>query len=927
MPLSSNRRVRSTLHRARLLLLAAMTAVPAVAATPGSVLGADIALRGATSSANAATTTLQLSTPSGTTAGDVLLAGLSVRGKPKITPPAGWSIVVSTGLATTMTQAVYVRVAGGSEPATATWTLSKASAAAGGVLAYTGVDSAEPVDAFRGQSNAASRTITAPSVTTTTPNDLLVAFFGIAQTTAIAPAGSLAERYEAASAPSLQFRVTSAAADERASVVGATGQRTALADASAGSIGQLVALRPATPAPMDTTPPAVTATSPTSQATGVPVGASVSATFSEAVTGVSGATFTLGGPASNPVPASVTYTSSTGTATLDPSGELDPDTIYTATLANGITDLAGNALPATTWTFRTAATTTPPPPSPGPGIAFRSASQAFNEATTTIVLPRPARIAGGDALVALISTRGAPVISPPAGWASVLTTQNGTNMEQAIFIRTTGSAEPASYTFTLSKASSATGGILAYSGVDPAHPIDAAAGASSASSATITAPSITTSSPNAMLIAHFGASRITEFSQPAGMTERFDGAGSTSVTYKISSAADDQSTTAAGPTGSRTSSANGASGNIGQLIALRAAGSPLVARFDGVPLSGLAPLAVSFRDQSLGSPAEWAWDFDGNGTVDSQAQHPTHTYTSPGTYTVALRVSSGADADMEVRTDLVIVDPVPASSPDDPVLVGAGDIADCNATGDEATAALLDGIQGTVFTLGDNVYETGTTAEWANCYEPTWGRHKARTRPTLGDHDHADGEAATEYFAYFGSLAGDPTRGYYSYDRGGWHIVVLNTECSLAGGCGPGSPQETWLRQDLAADTSACTLAYWHDPLYSSAKQGQIKSIPFWEALLADRAEVVLNGDSHVYERFAPQDSAGRSSATGIRQLIVGTGGRRLSSFGTVQPNSEVRNSSSFGVLKLTLHAAGYSWQFVPAAGSPFTDSGSAACR
>ena len=921
-------RVRDLLRRTRIVLLAALVAVPVGLAVPGNVLAAEIAFRGATSSSNAVATTLQLSTPPGTASGDVLLAGVSVRGKPKIVAPGGWALVLSTGLGNTMTQAVYVRVAGASEPSAATWTFSKAAAGAGGIVGYSGVDTALPVDVSRGQSNAASTTITAPSVTTTAPNDLLVAFFGSARTTSITPAGSLTERYEAASAPELSFRVTSAAADEHMSAAGATGPRTAVVAGSAGSIGQLVALRAATPAPSDTTPPAVTSTSPADLGTDVAVGANVLATFSESVTGVGSGTFTLAGPGSTAVPASVSYASATRTATLDPSAELAADTTYTATLSSGIEDLAGNALAATSWTFQTAASgSPPPPPPPSSGIAFRAASSAVNNATTTLVLPRPTGIVQGDVLLALVSSRGAPVISAPAGWSSVLTTQNGTLMEQAAFVRTAGASEPASYTFTLSKAVSTTGGILAYSGVDAAHPIDAAAGAVSASSATVTAPSITTSTPNAMLVAHFGMARITGFSTPAAMTERFDVSVSTALTYKISSAADDETFGGPGATGSRSATAAGATGNIGQLIALRAAGSPVVARFDGVPLSGVAPLQVSFRDQSLGSPTLFEWDFDSDGSVDSTAQHPTHTFTTPGTYSVSLRVTRGDDVDTETRTDVVIVDAEPASSPTDPVLVGAGDIADCNATGDEATAALVEGIQGTVFTLGDNVYENGTAEEWANCYGPTWGQYKALTRPSLGDHDHSDGQPATEYFNYFGVNAGDPSKGYYSYDVPGWHIVVLNTECSLAGGCGPGSPQETWLRQDLATNSSSCTLAYWHDPLYSSSKAGQIKSIPFWDALLADRADVILNGDSHVYERFAPQDAAGRSSATGIRQFIVGTGGRRLSSFSTAHPNSEVRNSATFGVLKLSLHAAGYSWQFVPVAGSTFTDSGTAACH
>lgn len=908
------------------LIVAVVLAVQAVAVAPAGALAAQIAFRAATSASGSSTTTLQVSTPPGTAAGDALLASVSVRGKPNIRQPSGWTLVLKTQLSSTLTQAVYVRIAGGSEPATSTWTFSKAVAAAAGVLAYAGVDPAAPVDVAKGQTNAASTQITAPSITTTSDGDVLVGFFAIAQATAITPESALLERYEATSTGT--FRITQAGADQLLSAAGATGPRTATAGASGASIGQLVALRPAVEPPADTTEPAVTATSPGNGASGVAVGANVSATFSESVTGVSGTTFTLAASDGTPIPASVTYAAATRTATLDPAAGLEPGVTYSAALSSGIADEAGNALSPTSWTFETASTPPPPPPPPPPGsIAFRSVSSGFNTETASIVLPRPTGVMAGDVLIAVVTTRSVPVIPAPSGWSTVIETKNQTIMQQLVFIHVAGSSEPASYTFSFAKAVSATGGIIAYSGVDPISPIDGSAGSISASSATVTAPSLTTTTDNAMLVALFGMARLTSFTEPAAMNERFDVSGSSSVTYKVSSAADDAPLGTAGPTGSRSATAAGAAGNVGQLVALRAAGAPAVADFDGVPLSGIAPLTVSFQDRSTGSLSSWAWDFDGDQQTDSIARNPTHTYTDPGTYTVGLTIANGETSDTEVKTAYVVVDPVPTSSPTDPTIVGAGDIADCNATADEATATLLDGIAGTVFTLGDNVYETGTAAEWNNCYDPTWGRHRARTRPSIGDHDHPTASSATEYFDYFGAAAGDPSRGYYSYDQGAWHIVVLNTECALAGGCGAGSPQEAWLRQDLAANSSACTLAYWHNPLYSSAKGGAASALAFWDALLDDGADVVLNGDSHVYERFAPQDDRGNGLATGIRQFIVGTGGRSLGGFRTPVANSEVRNSTTQGVLKLTLHASGYSWEFVPVAGSSFRDSGVAACH
>jgi hypothetical protein len=265
----------------------------------------------------------------------------------------------------------------------------------------------------------------------------------------------------------------------------------------------------------------------------------------------------------------------------------------------------------------------------------------------------------------------------------------------------------------------------------------------------------------------------------------------------------------------------------------------------------------------------------------------------------------------------------------DPVLVGAGDISTCSNDNDEATARLLDGISGTIFALGDNAYEDGTDAEFADCYDPTWGRHKARTRPAPGNHEYNTVEASG-YFNYFGAAAADASKGYYSYDLGEWHIVALNSMCDKVGGCGANSPMVTWLKNDLAANASTkCTLAYFHHPLFSSGEHdNQAKVKPVWNALYAANAEVVVNGHDHDYERFAPQNPDGVADPNqGIREFVVGTGGIELRRFAAVKPNSEVRNASAYGVLKLTLHPDSYDWEFVPAGGKTFTDSGSSQCH
>jgi Calcineurin-like phosphoesterase len=263
------------------------------------------------------------------------------------------------------------------------------------------------------------------------------------------------------------------------------------------------------------------------------------------------------------------------------------------------------------------------------------------------------------------------------------------------------------------------------------------------------------------------------------------------------------------------------------------------------------------------------------------------------------------------------------------VLVGAGDIADCrDLSGAEATAKLLDQIPGTVMAVGDLAYPDGTKENF-ECYDRTWGRQKTRTRPAPGNHEFHS-SAATPYFDYFGSAAGAPGDGYYSYELGAWHIVVLNSECVDVGGCGPGSRQEKWLRADLAAHPSYCTLAYWHKPLFSSggAHGNDLEVTPLWQALYDAGADVVIGGHDHNYERFALQNPQGEAdSSHGIREFVVGTGGKNLRPFGTVKANSEVRNNEAFGVLKLTLHPAGYDWVFISQEGKQFTDSGSSQCH
>ena len=278
-------------------------------------------------------------------------------------------------------------------------------------------------------------------------------------------------------------------------------------------------------------------------------------------------------------------------------------------------------------------------------------------------------------------------------------------------------------------------------------------------------------------------------------------------------------------------------------------------------------------------------------------------------------------------------------------MVGAGDIASCGTQGDEATANLPDAIAGTVFTLGDHVYEDGTPQEFSDCYQPSWGRHKWRTRPSAGNHDYHVANASG-YYGYFGPAAGEAGKGYYSYNvgSGSWHVIVLNSECSKVGGCSAGSPQGQWLQADLAANPTACTVAYWHRPVRTigphSDDEGGI--LPLWRVLYDHKVELVINAHEHNYQRYAPlnRDANAVDSVRGMREIVVGTGGKGLTNADPARAGAKVGlevwgdrrgdgdgHDADLGVLKLVLNAGNYSWQFIPIAGASFTDAGTGSCR
>jgi acid phosphatase type 7 len=273
-----------------------------------------------------------------------------------------------------------------------------------------------------------------------------------------------------------------------------------------------------------------------------------------------------------------------------------------------------------------------------------------------------------------------------------------------------------------------------------------------------------------------------------------------------------------------------------------------------------------------------------------------------------------------VATLALIVPPSVVAA--DPIVLAAGDIASCSSDGDERTAALLDRHRGTVLALGDIAYESGMLAEYHGCFAPSWGRHKRRIRPTPGNHEYESGGSG--YFQYFGPAAGPAERGYYSFTLGSWYVVSLNSERNTdADGA-----QVRWLRRNLARVKARCVLAFWHRPRWSGGRyEDDARTAQFWNALYAARADVVLTAHDHNYQRYPPMNRDGEiDRARGIRSFVVGTGGGGR--FYDLRPDSRRRtsNAGTWGLLRLTLRPAGYSWRFLPVAGGSYRDAGSATC-
>jgi Calcineurin-like phosphoesterase len=262
--------------------------------------------------------------------------------------------------------------------------------------------------------------------------------------------------------------------------------------------------------------------------------------------------------------------------------------------------------------------------------------------------------------------------------------------------------------------------------------------------------------------------------------------------------------------------------------------------------------------------------------------------------------------------------PLGTAPPEPQVLLAVGDVATCDSQADDTVAALASRLPGTIAMLGDTVYDDGSTPDFRECFDPSWGQMRSRIRPAVGNHEyHTD--AASGYFTYFGAAAGEAGKGWYSYDLGAWHVVVLNSNCGEEVECWSGSEQYAWLQSDLASFSGECLLAYWHHPRWSSGRHGNSDWVgPFWDAVRDAGGDIVLNGHDHTYERV---------SVDGVREFLVGTGGKSHYPFtNDPLPTTEARNDSTYGLLWLALGEGSYQWEFVGLGDTGFTDAGTGQC-
>src|SRR5581483_3155912 len=449
-----------------------------------------------------------------------------------------------------------------------------------------------------------------------------------------------------------------------------------------------------------------------------------------------------------------------------------------------------------------------------------SASNGSGLGRVSISIDRPPGTSAGHVMVAsVVISDDDPAFTAPAGWTLVRQDSIKDMLRQAVYVKVATADEPTSYTWTVPSARRMAGGITTFSGIDATNPIDAVNGQINNAGTAVTAPAVTTSVGGTVLVELAAVASDGVLTPPVGMAEAWEAAAPGASTRKNTRGAvaslSQATQPTAGLTGSRTATVSIAGRSIGVLLALRPVPAPDTSPPNTTIASGPSGTTTnSFATFTFSAtePATFLCQLDPGSAAEPCSSPKTYVNLAAGDHTFAVWATDAMGN----------ADPTPATrgwtiSPDsgDPVLVGAGDIAYCGNDNDEATAELLDNMPGTVVTLGDNAYDNGSLTNFSDCYGPTWGRHKARTTPAIGNHEYVT-SAASGYFSYFGAAAGDPTQGYYDYQLGAWHVIVLNSNCTQIGGCGAGSPEEQWLRNVRASSQAECTVAVWHHPRFSS---------------------------------------------------------------------------------------------------------------
>ncbi len=728
---------------------------------------------------------------------------------------------------------------------------------------------------------------------------------------------------------------------------------------------------------IDATAPSVAKIGPADGAAGVAVDASAAAVFSEAMDAASltMATFTLVRQGTTPVASQVIYDAASKRATLNPDGSLVAGAIYTATVKGGpggAKDAAGNPLAADkTWMFTTASTTSTVAveadawvESANPGLNHGtelslnidnsplsegflrftvSGADGISKATLRLYAHNGTnngpKVYAVDAVAGNSWTEtgitwgnkpargGTPVDTGAIAsntWVEYdvtpLISANGTytlnlvpDSSDLLQVRAREYATDPTLLPHLVLTVAAPGGPGTAIDTAPADPTDQ-------TSATFT---FTSDAPNATFECKIDNGQLAACASPHEVTGLGDGAHTFEV-RAIDEAGNPDETPAthswtidtAPPTVTTVVPADGAT-NAPSTTNVEATFSEAM---DPATLTA-ATFALAPQGGGPAVAATAAYDAaTRTATLDPDAD------LAPGTaYTATVTTGATDAAGNPLASDRVWAF---TTTPLDPVLLAAGDIASCSSKGDEQTAALLDGLAGTVAALGDLAYEDGTAAEFRDCYDPTWGRLKARTRPAVGNHEYHTAGAAG-YFDYFGAAAGDPGKGYYSYDLGEWHIVVLNSMCDEVGGCGVGSPGAVVTGGPGGAPDRLHARLLAPSALQLRRRARQRRGGPAALASPLRRRRRGPAGRPRAQLRaLCPMDASGnRDTAHGIREFVAGMGGNTLYGFGTILPNSEKHNSDSLGVLQLTLRSGGYDWKFVPVAGASFTDSGSGKCH